>query len=257
MRSPNGQCSSFRQKVSSHRPLVPALLDEQNFRQAADEQLDQARIEMTSALFTQIGYCLLHRPGRLVRAHAGQRVEYVGNGDDTPLKGNLFTAQAIWITTAIPLLMVRQGNPLRGAQQSGTVLADDPCTDLDVLTHHLPLLIVELARLAQYRIGNAYLADIMHRRSAQQFLGGALAETGGQRQDLGKMTHADHVQTGLVVLVFRRHTQALDDLQTGLLKLFNTHQRKMSAHASADDGWADRLGDVVHRTNFEATGFIL
>ncbi|MCY1428501.1 hypothetical protein D9M71_443880 [compost metagenome] len=126
-----------------------------------------------------------------------------------------------------------------------------------MLAHHIPLRLIQLARLAQDGIGDANLANVVHRRGVQQIFGLVLAETGGQRQQPRVVAHADDVQAGLVVLVLGGHSQALDDLQAAFTQVVDTHQRQVGAHARLDDQRADRLGDVVHRADLEALGLVV
>jgi hypothetical protein len=75
---------------------------------------------------------------------------------------------------------------------------------------------------------------------------------GGEAEDAREVAHADHVQAGLVVLVFGGQAEALDDFQARGAQLFHAHQRQVGAHARTHDRRADRLGDVVDRAGLEA-----
>ena len=147
--------------------------------------------------------------------------------------------------------------------------ADDPVADLRVPAHDLPLLRVQLAGFQQHPVWDADLADVVHGRGLQQGFRIRFRKAELQGEDLAGMAHAHDVHAGLVVLVFSRPAQALDDLQASLLELLGAildrglqgpvlvMEGQVGLHPGPDPGRADGLGDVVHAAQVEALLLVL
>jgi hypothetical protein len=145
-----------------------------------------------------------------------------------------------------------QGDDAGCFEQLVVVLADDLGAHDRVLVHHLPLGRIELAGLEQDGVGDADLADIVHRGSIEDDAG-RLAEAMGEGDQAGVVAHA-HVVAGFVVLELGGTAQATDDLLAGGEQFgcpLRHHvgqfarlvvEGEVGAHPGHHDGRADRLG---------------
>ncbi len=61
---------------------------------------------MLSALFTDVLQAIRFGPGLSIGTVAGQRIPHINNGEYSGRQWDLLTFQALWITGAIPFLMV-------------------------------------------------------------------------------------------------------------------------------------------------------
>ncbi|KAI1691637.1 hypothetical protein Ddc_24113 [Ditylenchus destructor] len=225
---PRRACRLNRQRSSLL--LQEALPDLDHLGQHRHEQLHQCRVEVPARLRAQVFHRLLDRPGRLVGTNAGQRVEDVGDRDDAGLDGNRVARQSFRIAAAVPLLVVRQRDAPRHAQQTAGVLAQDLRADRGMAAHHRPLGLVQRAGLLQDRVGNAQLADVVHGRGVQQVRPPPAPTSPPPAPAAASSGSSAHVPAGLVVLVLGRAAQPLHDLQPRLAQLLGAHQRQMRAH---------------------------
>jgi hypothetical protein len=164
--------------------------------------------------------------------------------------------------------VVGQGDDAGGFKQFVFMLADDFGTHDRVLVHDLPFLGIELARLEQDGIGDADLADVVHRRRVEDDAGRFVAQPVGEGNQAGVMAHAQDVVAGLVVLEFGGPAKAADDLLAGgqqFQRALLDHalqfarlvvEGEVGAHPRLDDGRADRFGDVVDGAGLQAALFV-
>ncbi|MPN13026.1 hypothetical protein SDC9_160346 [bioreactor metagenome] len=157
----------------------------------------------------------VEREGGLVRTERDQRVEDVGDGDDASFERNIGAAQAVRVAAAVPLLVVAESNDAGGFEQFVVVLADDLGTHHRVLVHDLPFFGVELAGFEQDGVGDADLADVVHRRRVEDDVGRFFPHAVRQGDQAGVVAHAQHVVAGFVVLEFGGAAEAPDDLLAG------------------------------------------
>ncbi len=136
------------------------------------------------------------------------------------------------------------------------MMADDVRADRRVRSHHLPFVRIQAPCLLQNAVRDPDLAHVVHRRRIEQIIGPGRTQAGGQAEQMCVVAHPDHVQPGFVVLVFRRQSQALDDLEPGLLQILEPDQRQVRAHPGQHDRGAERFTDVVDPAGFEACDLV-
>jgi hypothetical protein len=66
------------------RSILKFFPDLEHYRQTLEKGRDAVRIEMSAAVRFHIIESFIDRPCILVRPRAGQRVEHVGEGNDSP-----------------------------------------------------------------------------------------------------------------------------------------------------------------------------
>ena len=171
---------------------------------------------MPAAVLFNIGQRGRHAPGFFVRPLGGKGVEHVAHCHDPALDGDVLALQPIGISRTVPFLVMGQrdlpGHPHQVRVMPGQYLRADGGMGL----HDLPFLLIELAGLEQDAVGDADLADIVHRAGIQDHFARPLHQAGRPREDGRELAHADDVQAGLIVPVLRRPPQAADDLQAGV-----------------------------------------
>ena len=114
---------------------------------------------------------LLDRPRLLVRTLRRQRVENVGHRDNSPEQRNRLASKAVGIAGTVEFLMMRHRNRRRRLQDRRIAALEQLETDRRVRLHRPELFRRQRARFQQDLVGNADLADIVHRCGVQnQFL---------------------------------------------------------------------------------------
>jgi hypothetical protein len=91
------------------------------------------------------------------------------------------------------------------------MVADDFCANGSVALHHVPLARRQRPWLEQHAVGDADLADIVHRRDVQDQVGLGFVQAGGKCDEPRVVGHPDHVQAGLIVAVLGGAAQPLDN----------------------------------------------
>ena len=138
-------------------------------------------------------------PGRLVRPRMGERVEDVGDRHDAPDDRDRVAGQAGGVAAAVPLLVVGQRDLLGHLEQRERAAGEHLRADRGVGLHLVELLDGQLAPLAQDRVGDRDLADVVQRRGEAD----QLDLGGGQPQVLGdgdrQVADAARVLAGVVV----------------------------------------------------------
>ena len=81
--------------------------------------------------------------------------------------------------------------------------------------HDLPLVVGERARLAQDRVGDRDLADVVHRARVAQDLGLFGIQAGREREPVAQLAHPADVVAGLLVARLDGLAEPLDDLELG------------------------------------------
>ena len=245
------------------------FLDTEDFRQGAPESVDQRRVEMLAGLLVEVLQGFLDRYCVLVRADRNERIEDIGDGNNPSFERDVLAFELLRIAAAVPLFVVGEGDDARGFEQLVVVLADDFGAHDWVLVHDVPFCGIEFPRFEQDGVGDADLADVVHRRGVENDVGGLFSKAVGDSDDAGVMAHAQHVVAGLVILEFGGPAKTANDLlarREQLVGALADHafelarlvvEREVGAHAGFDDGRADRLGDVIDRTGFQATLLVL
>src|SRR6185312_12206798 len=96
----------------------PGLLDVDDPSAIGQQDLYARRIKKCASAFLEIGERLVVAPGVLVRPFGGQGVEHIGNRHDARVEGNLLATQPVRIATAVPALVVPQGNLCAGLDET-------------------------------------------------------------------------------------------------------------------------------------------
>ena len=105
------------------------------FTQAADlfnilhQQIDQLRVKVLTRFSLYQADDIVQLPGFFVAAFAAQCIEYIGQCCDTPGNVNVFTFEALWITTAIPAFMMLAGDNRAQLQDFTFGFRQDVVTD--------------------------------------------------------------------------------------------------------------------------------
>ena len=99
----------------------------------------------------------------MVRGLGGEGIEGLGDEDDPPPQGDVFSRQAIWVSLTIePLVVVADK---RCGLPQEVHLPDDSLPQLGVLTDHIELLIGQLPRLSQNLLADHDLPHIVEQRA--------------------------------------------------------------------------------------------
>src|SRR5205823_13432534 len=101
-----------------------------------------------------------------IDAVARDRVEGVGDGEDARVQIDLRAAAARRVARAVETLVVL-GDDARRAREKFD-LAENLCAEHGMLAHALPLTLIERRGLAQDRIRNADLTDVVQERAELQ-----------------------------------------------------------------------------------------
>ena len=173
---------------------------------------------MGAAAALDLGDGLVDRPGRLVGALVGERVEDVGDGDDPADQRDPLPHDSARVAGAVPALVVVERDLLRHLQDGEGALAEDLGAHLGVLLHHLPLGGGQLARLEEDLVGDADLADVVQRRGAPEQRGLVLAEAEAAGDQRGGPANALGVLVGGVVAVLGGDGEPLERLEAGFLE---------------------------------------
>ena len=131
---------------------------------------------MLAALALQEVDALGQRPRVLVRPLADQRVEHVGHRDDARDQRNVVAVQAVRIAGAVVLLVMAERDDRAHRQVLRRAALQDVVADARVRAHHLLLGLRQRAFLQQDRVGDADLADVVHRRGDLEHVHGLGAE---------------------------------------------------------------------------------
>ena len=104
--------------------------------------------------------------------------------------GNLLSGQPGRVPVPVPPLVVIHGDRLRHLQYGRLAVGEDFCADQGVLLHHFELVGRQPAGFLQDRVGNADLADVVHRGRQPQKLGVVRRPTGCPGQHLAEQSGA-------------------------------------------------------------------
>ncbi len=143
--------------------ILVLLADLEELVEIGHHQLDQLGIEVLSLLLFDESQHLFQRPCLLVAAIRPQRIEHIGQRNDTPLQRDIRPFQATWIAAAIPLFMVIARYGGADLEQCQVAAGEHVLSQLGMGFHYFPLFRSELARLVQDGIGDADLADVVQR----------------------------------------------------------------------------------------------
>ena len=128
----------------------------------SDERVDHAGLEVPAGAVAQLRDRRVDRHRLPVDAVRRHRVEGVACQDDPRAERDVVPGQPHRVAGAVPVL-VAGDHDRAGAGQGGHRL-HDPCAQLRVATHDLPLVVGERAGLVEDRGGNRDLADVVQSR---------------------------------------------------------------------------------------------
>src|SRR6185369_13605986 len=132
-------------------------------RQMFDELLDYDRIEMNSRTAQQQRSRFVERHAAAKRSIFANRVEAIDNRDNARGDGDLFAAQAVRITAAVPLFVVMPDDRNHWIREIHTT--EDLGAHDRVDLHLLKLSMSQRSRLIQNVRRNGKLADVMQQRT--------------------------------------------------------------------------------------------
>ncbi len=116
-----------------------------------------------------------------VDAVGAERLEHIRHGSDAPFDGDVMARETARIALAVPAFVMGGRDAFGAAHQGGAAIGEDRLADRHMRPHHRHLLIGEAARLLQNEVGDADLADVVHRRGGMD----GLALLGVETQPLG------------------------------------------------------------------------
>src|SRR5437868_4788105 len=186
---------------------------------AAQERLDDGRIERVSGLGLDARPRLARGYGDAVRPIVRQGVEHVRDGDDPPLERDRICHEAVRVAAAVPALVMRPRDGSREVEQLVPRSGEQRVAGLGVLLDRSSLLRSERPRLRQEALRDRDLADVVQRaREAQQLRARVVqAELAGDR---GRVrSDALDVRTGGAVVVVDRAAEPVDGLPVGATQL--------------------------------------
>src|SRR5687768_3465860 len=128
---------------------------------------------MYPGLITNIFESFSAGPACAIRPVGGQRIIDINYSKDACCQWDFLSLQAAWITTAVPFLVMAEGNVQRVAEISNG--REHIVGKLRVLSHDFPLIGGQRSALMQDPIWDAYFAYIMQERPApniEQFVAG-------------------------------------------------------------------------------------
>ena len=76
----------------------------------SQKDIRHLRVEMFSALLANVLQCIRFAPGLSVGTVAGQRIPHINDGEYSGRQWDLLALQALWITGAIPFLVMTIGD---------------------------------------------------------------------------------------------------------------------------------------------------
>jgi hypothetical protein len=183
---------------------------------------------------------VVQRPGRLVGARAGQRVEHIGDRRDPAGQRDVLALEPARVAVAVPLLVVGVGDGRGHLERRGVGADEDAVADLRVALHHRELVDRQAPGLEQDAVGDPQLADVVHRAGDAEQLAGRLVEADPAGDQLAVAAHPLQVLPGLVVAKLRRARQTIDRL------LLRGPQIDLDP-GQARDRVVERRGPLVYR----------
>ena len=157
--------------------------------------------------------------GVLVAALREEGVDDVGQADDAAGQRNRVPRQAGRVPFAVPPLVVAQRDVVGHGDEVVLRVAEDVGPDERVLLDALAFLGRQRARLVQDVVGDAHLADVVHRGGALDEFHLAAVQAHGLGQEAGGPADAPDVLGGGVVAVLDHHRQTDDRIQMGLFQV--------------------------------------
>src|SRR6056297_3523198 len=104
-------------------------------------------------------------PGILVDPLVGECIPDIHDGEKPGRQRNGLSAQPAGVAAAVPFLVVAPGYVYAGLEKR--YLFEQATPDVRMRLHQMPFVGIELSRLDQDRIRDAYLADVVQRRAAR------------------------------------------------------------------------------------------
>jgi len=183
---------------------------------------------------------LVRLEGGAVHALGRERVEDVGDRRDAPLDRDLVARESLRVARSVDPLVVRERHQRGQVEQLRVRATQDAVTNLRVRLHHQPLLVAERSRLEQDPVGDADLADVVHRARDPDQLG-MLGVDAGQACEQGAVeAHPDDVLTGFVIAELGRPREPAN-------RLFVQPPRLALRRLEPRDRVAQRRGALEHR----------
>ena len=186
------------------------------------QQRCEPGVEVPAALGGDLGERVVDRPRVLVGARRGQRVEHVADRADAADERDVLAGEAGRVAAAVPALVVGAGDDLAHLHERRARAGEQVGADRRVALHDLPLGVGERARLAEDRVGDRDLADVVHRARVAQDLGLFGIQAGCEREPVAQLAHPADVVAGLLVARLDGLAEPLDDLELGGAQLART-----------------------------------
>ncbi len=128
---------------------------------SGEKCVDACRIKFFAFLLLEVFSGLLNGHGILIRAFGRKCVEHIRDHDDPCRDRNVVSLQAVWISTAVPSLVMSFGNDRCELNEFAVTVGEDMSTDRRVCSDDLNLVGIQPARLQQNVVGNGNLADVV------------------------------------------------------------------------------------------------
>jgi hypothetical protein len=89
------------------------------------EGVDESGVELRAAQTPDLGDCFLDGPGVLVGPLVGERVEDVGDGDQSTGEGDLVAFESVWVAAAVLPFVVGEGDLASEPEHVGVAFGED------------------------------------------------------------------------------------------------------------------------------------
>ena len=186
--------------------------DREHVVERAEEEVEQLGVELRAAPVLHHLPSLVDREGGPVDAVGGERVEDVCDGGDAALDRDRVAGEAVGVAGAVDPLVVGERHQRGEVEQLDVGAGEDAVAHLGVRLHHEALVRGEPAGLEQDPVGDADLADVVHRARDPDVLGALGVEPGEPGEQGAVEAHADDVLARLLVAELGRPREAADRL---------------------------------------------
>ena len=163
---------------------------------------------MHPLLGIEVVHGLLRGPHGLVGTFRRQGIVGIGDGDDAGRQRDLLAREAVRIAVAVVFFMVVEGDDGAHLQVFGRAVLEDLIADAAMGLHDLHFIGGEPAGFEQDLVGDADLADVVHRRGQFDAVALLRCQAKGLGDEPGVFRHADDMVAGFLVAVFTRLGQA-------------------------------------------------
>ena len=178
----------------------------------AAQRFDDIGVELLAALLVDVRECVVLAPGAAVGTVGRQCVEDVCDRDDAADERDVLAREPGRVSGSVPVLVMRPGNRRGELEQLVAGACEERVADLRVPFHLAPLGVRERVRLAQDRLADRDLADVVQRRREADPLGEDVLETDLDGDLARRGRDALDVLAGLDVVVLHRAPEPCDRL---------------------------------------------